>query len=112
MGIAGERTSGEFRSEKMQRAFEWTQGYGRSLPRRVGVLSVSWSRFSGHWREQRGIELLFLGRSAQYLRPRGGRADVHGKFAERLGCVKRRQNDSSTSAISFRLLCQGLRRPN
>ena len=39
--------------------------------------------FQGHRREQRRVELLLLGRSAQHVRPRRRRAHVHRQLAQR-----------------------------
>ena len=53
LGVAVERPSRQLRSAQMQRTAQRAEGDGRSLPRRLGVFSVSRSRLSGHRREQR-----------------------------------------------------------
>ena len=77
VGVARERPPGELRPSEVQGPAQRSQGDRRPLPRGVDVPSVSGPRLQGHRREQRGVELLHLGRSAQHVRPRRRRADVH-----------------------------------
>ncbi len=66
----------------------------------------------GHRREQRGVELLHLGRSAQHVRARRGRADVDRQPQRRPDRAQGRQDDHAAGAVSDGLLRQGLRRPH
>ena len=76
VGVAGERPHGQLRSAQVQGPAERPEGDRRPLPGRLGVPPVSGPGLQGHRREQRRVELLHLGRPAQHVRARRGRADV------------------------------------
>ena len=76
LGVARQRPSGQLRSQQVQGSAQRPEGDRRSLSGRLDVLPVSGPGLRGHRREQRRGELLHLGRSAQHVRPRRGRADV------------------------------------
>ena len=77
LGVARQRPSRQLRPQQMQGSAQRTEGDRRSLPRGLVVPPVSGSGLPRHRREQRRVELLHLGRPAQHVRARRGRADVH-----------------------------------
>ena len=66
----------------------------------------------GHRRQQRRVELLLVGRSAQHVRPRQRRADVDRQSERRHHRLRERPHGRAARAVSDRLLRQGLRRPH
>ena len=94
------------------RAAQRPEGDRRSLPRRLVVLPVSGSGLPGHRREQRRVELLLLGRPAQHVRARRGRADVDRQPEDGLVALKDGKMVAAARAVSAGLLRQGLRRPH
>ena len=65
---------GSFDRRKCKGAAQRAEGDRRPLSRRLVVLQVSRPRLPGHRRQQRRIQLLQLGRSAQHVRTRQRRA--------------------------------------
>ena len=110
VGVARQRPPRQLRPAQVQGAAQRAEGHRRSLPRGLGLLPVPWPRIPGHRREQRGVELLHLGRPAQHVRTRRGRADVDGQPQRRPGRAQGRQDDRAARPLSARLLRQGLRR--
>src|SRR4029453_6077338 len=63
-------------------------------------------------REQRRIELLLVGGTAQYFRTRQRCANVDGQFERRPDRVRERTDDCASRAVSDWLLREGFRRPD
>ncbi len=84
VGVDGQRPHRQLRSTQVQGAAQRPEGHRRSLSRGLVVLQVSGSRLPGHRRQQRRVELLLLGRSAQHVRPGQRCADVHRQPERRL----------------------------
>ena len=83
-----------------------------TAPRAGRSTSIPGPGLRGHRREQRRVELLHLGRSAQHVRARRGRADVDRQSERRADRAQGRQDGRAARAVSARLLRQGLRRPH
>ena len=78
MGRAVQRAHGELRPPQVQGAVERREGHGTALPRRMDVLSRAASADERRdRRRQRRGELLHVGRSVRYVRPRRQHADQH-----------------------------------
>ena len=107
-----QRPHRQLRSPQVQGAAQRPEGDRRSLPRGLVVPQVSRSRLPGHRRQQRRVELLLVGRSAQHVRPRQRRADVDRQPERRPDRLRERPDGRAARAVSDGLLRQGLRRPH
>ena len=83
---------------------------GDHCPEGWSVLPVSGSRLRRPRREQRRGELLLVGRPAQHVRARRGRADLDRQSQRRPDRAQGRQDDHHEGAVSDGLLRQGARR--
>ena len=112
VGIARQRPHGQLRPPQVQGAAQRAEGDRRSLSRRLVVPPVSRTRLPGHRREQRRVELLLVGRSAQHLRARQRRADVHRQLERRPHRLRQRAHGGAARAVPDGVLRQGVRRPH
>ena len=103
---------GAFDRRKCKAPAQRAEGDRRPLPRRLELLQVSRPRVRGHRRQQRRVELLLVGRSAQHLRPGQRRADVDRQPERRPDRVQGRPDDRAARAVSDGVLREGLRRPH
>jgi hypothetical protein len=110
VGVAGQWTPGQLRPAQVQGATQRPESHRRSLSGWLVLPSVSGPRLRGHWREQRGVQLLHLGGPARHLRPRRGRAHVHGQPERRPHRAERWADDRPARALPDGLLREGLRR--
>ena len=110
VGIARQRAFGQLRSPQVQSAAQWPEGHRRSLSGGLVVLQVPGARLPGHRRQQRRVELLHVGRSAQHLRTGERRSDVHGQSQRRADCVRERADGGAARAVSHGVLRERIRR--
>ena len=103
---------GSFDRRKCKAPLNGPKATGDHCPEGWSVPSVSGSGLQGHRREQRRVELLLVGRSAQHVRAWQRRADVHRQSERRHHRLRERPDGRPARAVSDRLLRQGLRRPH
>ena len=103
----GERPSGEFRPDEVQRATQRAERDRQALPRRLGVLSIARTAVQGRaGRRQRRGELLYLGGLVRYVRAWEKCADRHGKHERRAACPGEWAVRQPARALSDRLFHQ------
>ena len=112
VGVARQRPHGQLRPAQVQGAAQRPQGDRRSLPRGLGVSPVPGPGLPRHRREQRRVELLLVGGSAQHVRPRREHPDVHRQPERRDHRAQGRPHGGAARAVPDGLLRQRLRRPH
>ncbi len=103
---------GSFDRRKCKGPLNGPKATGDHCPEGWAFHQYPGSGLQRHRREQRRIELLLVGRSAQHLRPRRRRADVDGQSQRRHSRAEGRQVGRAARALPDWLLREGLRRPH